>query len=52
MDQQKLVARLLDVIENDLLPITEESVSIGNLIYGAVILKKTDLSVVIAGNCS
>jgi len=40
--------RLLDVIENDILPLTEKGVALGNKIFGAAILKKSDFSIVIA----
>ena len=44
-----LAARLLDVIEGDILPLTERGVAAGNKVFGAALLAKTDLSVVIAG---
>jgi tRNA(Arg) A34 adenosine deaminase TadA len=44
-----LAARLLDVIENDILPLTQAGVSTGNKVFGAAILRKSDLSLVIAG---
>src|SRR6478752_1022208 len=43
-----IAARLLDVIENDILPLTEKGVATGNKVFGAAILKKSDLSLVIA----
>jgi tRNA(Arg) A34 adenosine deaminase TadA len=42
------VGRLLDVIEHDILPLTRAGVSAGNKIFGAAILRKSDLSLVIA----
>lgn len=45
----RLAARLLDVIEHDILPITEQGVAGGNKVFGAAILRKSDLSLVIAG---
>jgi len=45
----KTAARLLDVIENDILPLTEKGVALGNKVFGAAILRKADLSLVIAG---
>lgn len=45
---QTLAARLLDVIERDILPLTAEGVASGNKIFGAAILRKSDLSLVIA----
>lgn len=44
----KTAARLLDVIENDILPLTEKGVALGNKVFGAAILRKSDLSLVIA----
>ncbi len=43
-----LAQRLLDVIEHDILPLTEQGVAAGNKVFGAAILKKSDLSLVIA----
>ena len=40
--------RLLDVIETEILPLTERGVAEGNKVFGAAILRKSDLSVVIA----
>jgi tRNA(Arg) A34 adenosine deaminase TadA len=48
MEQPTLARRLLDVIENDILPLTEKGVAAGNKIFGAAILKKSDLSLVLA----
>lgn len=48
MDTPTLVGRLLDVIERDLLPLTREGISKGNKLFGAAILKKADLSLVVA----
>jgi len=45
---QPLAARLLDVIERDILPLTAEGVAAGNKVFGAAILRKSDLSLVIA----
>ena len=45
----ELVSRLLDVIEDDIVPLTRASVVDGNKIFGAAILLKQDLSLVIAG---
>jgi len=44
----KLVDRLLEVIEKDIVPITERLTQEGNKVFGAAILKKSDLSVVVA----
>ena len=43
-----LVGRLLDVIEGDILPLTEAGVRRGNKIFGAAILQKSDRSLVLA----
>jgi len=42
-------SRLLDVIEHDVLPLTERGVAAGNKVFGAALLRKSDLSLVIAG---
>jgi tRNA(Arg) A34 adenosine deaminase TadA len=42
-------SRLLDVIDRDILPLTERGVAAGNKVFGAALLRKSDLSVVIAG---
>lgn len=44
-----LINRLLEVMENDIVPATEAAVRKGNKIFGAAILRKSDLSVVIVG---
>ncbi|WFS02288.1 deaminase [Rhizobium tumorigenes] len=43
-----IVARFLDVIEQSILPLTEKSVADGNKVFGAAILRKSDLSLVVA----
>ena len=47
-ENKVFITRLLDVIESDILPLTRASVSIGNKIFGAAILRKDDYSLVIA----
>jgi tRNA(Arg) A34 adenosine deaminase TadA len=42
------VDRVLDVVENDILPLTVEGVRAGNKIFGAAILDKSDQSLVLA----
>ncbi|MWB97247.1 nucleoside deaminase [Agromyces seonyuensis] len=42
------IARLLDVIEHDIVPLTREGVEAGNKLFGGAILRKSDLSVVVA----
>lgn len=48
MDQAALAQRLLDVIEFDILPLTRGGVAAGNKVFGAAILRKSDLSLVLA----
>ncbi|RYE87088.1 MAG: nucleoside deaminase [Hyphomicrobiales bacterium] len=48
MDTPALISRLLDVIETEIAPRTREGVKRGNKLFGAAILRKSDLSVVIA----
>lgn len=43
-----LTERLLNVIENDILPLTKQGVAAGNKVFGAALLKKSDLSLVLA----
>jgi tRNA(Arg) A34 adenosine deaminase TadA len=43
-----IASRLLDVIEHDILPLTTKGVATGNKVFGAAILRKSDLSLVIA----
>ena len=47
-DTVRLITRLLDVIEYDIAPLTRREIVRGNKIFGAAILKKADLSLVIA----
>jgi len=48
MDTALLISRLLDVIETDIAPVTRKGVARGNKLFGAAILRKSDLSVVVA----
>ncbi len=48
MDTPALIARLLDVIEHDIVALTRSGVGGGNKLFGAAILRKSDLSVVVA----
>lgn len=48
VDDPHFLARLLSVIEDDIVPMTREGVARGNKIFGAAILRKTDLSLVLA----
>ncbi|TNB47266.1 nucleoside deaminase [Martelella lutilitoris] len=49
MRDVQLTERLLNVIEDDILPLTAKEVEAGNKVFGAAILRKSDLSLVIAG---
>jgi tRNA(Arg) A34 adenosine deaminase TadA len=44
-----LIDRLLTVMEKEIMPLTREGVRSGNKIFGAAMLKKSDLSTIIAG---
>jgi len=48
LTSHSLASRLLDVIEHDILPLTARGVSLGNKVFGAAILRKSDLSLVVA----
>ena len=48
MDNAALISRLFDVIEQDIVPVTARGVRRGNKLFGAAILRKSDLSVVVA----
>jgi tRNA(Arg) A34 adenosine deaminase TadA len=48
MDTALLISRLLDVIETEIAPVTRKGVARGNKLFGAAILRKSDLSVVVA----
>ena len=48
MDTPALVSRLLDVIEHDIVGRTRGGVGGGNKLFGAAILRKSDLSLVVA----
>jgi tRNA(Arg) A34 adenosine deaminase TadA len=43
-----LLPRILEVIEHDILPLTAAGVAKGNKVFGAAILRKADLSLVLA----
>ena len=49
MPATSIAPRLLDVIDGDILPLTERGVAAGNKVFGAAMLRKSDLSLVIAG---
>ena len=46
--QSELAHRFLDVIEHDVLPLTRQGVAAGNKIFGAALVLKSDLSLVLA----
>ncbi len=46
-DTERLIDRLLRVIEREVVPLTEQGVRQGNKIFGAAILRKSDLSTVL-----
>lgn len=48
MASKTIAPRLLEVMERDILPMTERGVSVGNKVFGAAILRKADLSLVVA----
>jgi tRNA(Arg) A34 adenosine deaminase TadA len=48
MTEISLIDRLLDVIEHDIVPKTEDGVAHGNKLFGAAILRKDDHSLVLA----
>ena len=47
-DPATLLSRLLSVMENDIIPLTTRGVSEGNKVFGAALLRKSDLSLVLA----
>jgi tRNA(Arg) A34 adenosine deaminase TadA len=49
MAASAIAPRLLDVMEHDILPMTARGVAAGNKVFGAALLRKSDMSVVIAG---
>ena len=44
----KLLDRLLEVVSDNIVPLTENGVAAGNKIFGAALLRKSDLSLVLA----
>lgn len=52
MGENSVAVRLLDVMERDILPMTERGVAAGNKVFGAALLRRSDFSVVIAGTNS
>lgn len=49
MDNAGLIDRLLETIEQDVVPLTRRGVAEGNKVFGAAVLRKSDLSLVLAG---
>ena len=47
-DPAALLERLLDVIEHDIAPLTARGVAAGNKVFGAALLRKSDLGLVLA----
>ncbi len=47
-EELNLLERLIDVIEQDIIPLTERGVAEGNKVFGAALLRKSDLSLVLA----
>jgi tRNA(Arg) A34 adenosine deaminase TadA len=48
-EPQALAARFLDMIEGDIVPLTQAGVAAGNKLFDTAILRKADLSLVVAG---
>lgn len=48
MSANTIATRLLDIMEQDILPLTQKGVAAGNKVFGAAILRKSDLSLVVA----
>ncbi len=48
MEEIKIIDRLLEVTEKDIVPMTQTGVRAGNKVFGAAILRKDDLSLVVA----
>ena len=47
-DTAGFVGRMLDVVENEIVPLTRQGVAEGNKLFGAAILQKADLATVVA----
>ena len=48
MPEKTIANRLLQVMEDNILPITEVGVASGNKVFGAAILRKSDLALIVA----
>jgi len=49
LDNSSMMTRFLDVIEQDILPLTARAVPEGHNIFGAAVLRARDLSLIVAG---
>ena len=49
MDDGRLIDRMLQTIEEDIVPLTRQGVQAGDKVFGAAVLRKSDLSLVVAG---
>ena len=49
MSDGNLIDRMLQTIENDIVPLTRAGVQAGNKVFGAAVLRKSDHSLVVAG---
>jgi tRNA(Arg) A34 adenosine deaminase TadA len=47
-DKVQLIDRLLTVVEKEIVPLTQQGVREGNKLFGGAVLKKSDLSTVVA----
>jgi tRNA(Arg) A34 adenosine deaminase TadA len=47
--KRDVIARLLEVLERDVVPLAREGVRKGNKVFGAAVLRKSDLTLVVAG---
>ena len=50
VNNQDIAERILAVIEGDIVPLTRAGVTIGDKVFGAAILRKDDLSLVVAAS--
>jgi tRNA(Arg) A34 adenosine deaminase TadA len=50
VNSQKLIGRVLDVVQDDIVPLTRRGVALSDKVFGAAILRKEDLSLVVAGS--
>jgi len=48
VDKRVLIDRLLDVVEREIVPLTRAGVQDGNKVFGGAVLRKSDLSTVVA----